>query len=553
MLQPLPTPLSPYSYGRSLFLPYQPLASTGRASRFGFSALQIRREAEDGKGFDKMVICLDNDKLSICKLTTAKAKKEVGKSKYAIFQITDHKNNPYIQDLDTREGRSKNYTITCEISRNEKFDNILLCHGFTETARLKDMAAKEASENSPKGQSKAPAQQKLRGTRQLKKEVVDLRTLLIHCAQAVAADNRLLAGEIIKKIRQHSSRDGEWCQRLAFYLVNGLEARLAGTGSQLFHKMRAKQVSYEDMLKVYNFYLAVCPFHKASQTFANQTILEASVGQSKVHIVDFGVCSAFQWPSLIQRFGEQGMPPRLRITDIIEVPRPGFNPLESIEWAGKLLADYANMYKVPFQYQGIYSRYEDIQIEDLNIEEDEMLIIHCMYRMKNLGDETVAMDSARDRVLKIMRRMNPKVFIVGILNGSYSSPFFLTRFKELLFHYSSMFDMLDTNAPRDNEERKVLEGGMLGRDMLNIIACEGVDRIERPETYRQWQARCLKAGFEQLPLDPAIMKSVLWMKKEFYHEDFVADEDSGWLLQGWKGRVLYALSKWKVNESCADQ
>ena len=113
--------------------------------------------------------------------------------------------------------------------------------------------------------------------------------------------------------------------------------------------------------------------------------------------------------------------------------------------------------------------------------------------------------------------------------------------------------MLDMSAPRDNEERKLLEGGMIGREILNIVACEGADRIERPETYQQWQARCLKAGFEQLPLDPAIMKLVLWMKKEFYHEDFVADEDNGWLLQGWKGRVLYALSKWKVNESCADQ
>ncbi|XP_066360883.1 uncharacterized protein [Miscanthus floridulus] len=89
MLQSLPAPLSPYRYSRSLFLPYQPLASTGMASRFGFPALQIRREAKDAKGFDKMVIHLDGDKLSICRLTTATAKKVPGKSKYAIF--------PYIQ------------------------------------------------------------------------------------------------------------------------------------------------------------------------------------------------------------------------------------------------------------------------------------------------------------------------------------------------------------------------------------------------------------------------------------------------------------------------
>lgn len=74
MLQPLPNPSSPYSYGRSLFLPNQPLISTGWTSRFSFPALQFRRGAEEAKRFvpsiDKLVIDLDSDRLSISKLTT---------------------------------------------------------------------------------------------------------------------------------------------------------------------------------------------------------------------------------------------------------------------------------------------------------------------------------------------------------------------------------------------------------------------------------------------------------------------------------------------------
>nr|CAB3459929.1 unnamed protein product [Digitaria exilis] len=412
--------------------------------------------------------------------------------------------------------------------------------------------AKQASTDSPKGQIKGSSQQKLRGKRQNSKEVVDLRSLLIHCAQAVAADDRLLATDLIKKIRQHSSADGDCTQRLAFYLVDGLEARLSGMGIQMHHKLLAKRVSDEEVFKIYSLCLAASPLLRASYCFANRTIIEASRGQSKVHIVDFGICFGFQWPSLIQQFAEQGVPPKLRITGI-DVARPGFSNLEITEQAGKRLADYANMFKVPFQYQGITSRYENIQIEDIGIEEDEVLIVNSLYRMKTLGDETVAMNSARDRVLKIMRGMNPKVFILGIVNGSYSSPFFITRFKELLFHYSSLFDMFDANVPRDNETRKLIEGKLLGREAMNIIACEGAERIERPETYKQWQARCLKAGFEQLPVDPDVLNSILDMKKGIYHEDFVADEDSGWLLQGWKGRVMHAISKWKPNESCAEQ
>jgi hypothetical protein len=34
-------------------------------------------------------------------------------------------------------------------------------------------------------------------------------------------------------------------------------------------------------------------------------------------------------------------------------------------------------------------------------------------------------------------------------------------------------------------------------------------------------------------------------KVRCYHKDFIIDEDNRWLLQGWKGRILLALSTWK--------
>lgn len=563
MLQPLPTPLSPYSYGRSLFLPNQHLVSTAWTSTFGIPGFQIRRGAEEAKRFvpiiDKLVIDLDTDRgLSISKMTT---KAKVGdKKRYAIFELTDQRHSPYTTDLDILEGRnSKRYAITyCEIIRNDMFDRVLLCYGvenFAEASNLRKIMTKQARKNSLNGQTRGSAQRKLRGMKQLKKDVVDLRNLLIHCAQAVAADDRISASELVKKIRQHSSPDGDSNQRLAFYLVDGLEARLAGIESQVYRKLMASRTSAESLLKAYSLYLSACPFERASFAYANQTILDASKGQQprKVHIVHFGICTGFQWPSLIQRLAnEEGGPPKLRITGI-DMPQPGFHPCEIIEETGKRLADYANLFKVPFQYQGIASRWETVQIEDLNIDKDEVLIVNCMFRMKNLGDEMVSMNSARDRVLKIMRMMNPRVFILGIVNGSYSSPFFITRFKEVLFHYSSLFDMIDANVPRDNEARKMIERGLFGQEALNIIACEGAERTERPESYKQWQARCLKAGFKQLPVDPATLKEIINMKKGIYHEDFVADEDGGWLLQGWKGRVIYAISTWKPNESYLDQ
>jgi len=33
-----------------------------------------------------------------------------------------------------------------------------------------------------------------------------------------------------------------------------------------------------------------------------------------------------------------------------------------------------------------------------------------------------------------------------------------------------------------------------------------------------------------------------------YHKDFVVGEDDQWLLLGWKGRILKAISTWKPND-----
>ncbi|VAH00594.1 unnamed protein product [Triticum turgidum subsp. durum] len=552
VLQPLATPLSPYINNRSLFLPNQPFTSVGWTSGSGFPALRCQRGVEEEKMFAasivKLVIHLKNNILYISQLTT---KAKVGEmSENTIFEVTDQRG------WDTFQGRSnKHHAITtCPIIRNENFDRVLLCYGqksFDGITRLRERMAGEGNKNSLKSRSKG--HQKLWVRKQPRKELVDLRTLLIHCAEAVAKDNHLLANDLLKKIRRHSSADGDCTQRLAFYLVDGLEARLAGIGSHVYRNLVERRTNTTDWLEAYSLLLEACPFKRVSYNFANQTILDVSQRQPRVHIVDFGISFGFQWPSMIQRFAqrEEGAP-KLRITGI-EAPQPGFRPCEMIEETGKRLADYANLFKVPFQYQGIVaSRWETIKIEDLNIAEDEVLIINCIFRMKNLGHETAGVNSARDEVMKTMRRMNPKIFISSTMNGLHSSPFFIQRFKEVMLHYSPMFDMLDANVPRDNKARKMIERIRFGTDALNIIACEGADRTERPESYRQWQARFLKAGFQQLPVDPAFLKRV-HMNNSLYHKEFFAVEDRGWLLQGWKGRVLYAISTWKPDETYDDQ
>lgn len=377
-----------------------------------------------------------------------------------------------------------------------------------------------------------------------KKGVVDLSTLLILCAQAVSSDDRVTANELLKQIRQHSSPLGDGTQRLAHCFANALDARLAGTGTQIYTALSNKKTSAADMVKAYQMYISACPFKKLAIIFANHTILHLAKEVETLHIIDFGIRYGFQWPALIYRLSRRpGGPPKLRITGI-ELPQPGFRPKERVQETGLRLARYCDRFNVPFEFNAIAQKWETIKLEDLKIKENELLAVNAMFRFQNLLDETVVSNSPRDTVLNLIRKANPNIFIHATVNGSYYAPFFVTRFREALFHYSTLFDVLDTNTAREDPMRLMFEKEFFGRRVMNIIACEGCERVERPETYKQWQVRHIRAGFRQLPLDQQLINKLRCKSKGVYHSDFMLLEDGNYMLQGWKGRVVYASSCW---------
>ncbi|KAG5238236.1 scarecrow protein [Salix suchowensis] len=350
------------------------------------------------------------------------------------------------------------------------------------------------------------------------REMVDTRTLLIHCAEAVAGNDHGSAIELLTQIRQHSTPFGDGSQRLAHCFSNALEARMAGTGSEVYANLAANRVTAECILKASRRFISASPFIVM------------------LHIIHFGILYGFPWPSLIQHLSVRpGGPPVLRVTGI-EFPQTEMGPY---------LASYCEKFNVPFEYNARSQKWENVQLEDLKIDRDEVTVVSSLYRFRRLLDETVVLNGHRDAVISLIKRINPAVFIHGIVNGAYNSPFFVSRFREALFYFSSLFDMLEANTAREDPERLVFEQEVFGKEILNVIACEGCDRIERPEKYKQWQARNVRAGLRQLPLKEGIMEKVREQVKSSYHKDFLMDQDGQWMLQGWRGRILFAISCWK--------
>ena len=84
--------------------------------------------------------------------------------------------------------------------------------------------------------------------------VADLETLLIRCAEAVAASDRSRAGDLLERIKRHSLPTGDATQRLAHYFAEGLEARLARSEEHTSELQSLRRISYAVFCLEDNFF-----------------------------------------------------------------------------------------------------------------------------------------------------------------------------------------------------------------------------------------------------------------------------------------------------------
>ncbi|KQJ87042.2 hypothetical protein BRADI_4g09138v3 [Brachypodium distachyon] len=366
---------------------------------------------------------------------------------------------------------------------------------------------------------------RMRGRRGLKQPVMnDLETMLIRCAEAVASNDHCSASDLLERIKRHSSPKGNARQRLAHYFAQGLEARLAGTGSELYHSLFGTCTITVELMKAYHL-----------------SYTTPVAGRRKLHIVHYGINTGLQWPDLIQWLADrEGGPPEVRMTSITG-PQPGFRTSEQIEEAGHRLCNYASKFGMSFNFHTIAVKTDAVRAEDLHIDPDEVPVVNSLFQFRALMDESLTFDrvNPRDTVLNSIRKMKPNVFVHAVTNGPYSGAFFMTRFRHALYNFTALFDMMETMLERD----------LFARCAMNMIACEGADRVERPQNYREWQTRNNRAGLRQLPLDHDIVLTLKSKVKNQYHTHFMINEDHQWLLQGWKGRPLYALSTWTADDA----
>lgn len=372
----------------------------------------------------------------------------------------------------------------------------------------------------------------------------DLRQGLIACARALAENDMPVADWLMTELRPMVSVSGEPLQRLGAYLLEGLVARLASSGSSIYKALKCKEPASSELLSYMHILYEVCPFFKFGYMSANGAIAEAVKGEERVHIIDFQIAMGSQWVTLIQALAARpGGPPCLRITGVDD-PVSAYARGGGLHLVGKRLSRLAESCNVPFEFNAAAISGCEVELNNLEIRSGEALAVNFPFQLHHMPDESVSTENHRDRLLRLVKSLSPKVVtLVEQESNTNTAPFF-PRFVETLDYYTAIFESIDVALPRENNERIQVEQHCLARDIVNIIACEGAERVERHELLGKWKSRFTMAGFTPYPLSPLVNATIKALL-ENYCENYRLEEVDGCLYLGWKNRALVVSCAWR--------
>ncbi|KAK4484399.1 hypothetical protein RD792_006978 [Penstemon davidsonii] len=377
----------------------------------------------------------------------------------------------------------------------------------------------------------------------LKTNPHSLKHLLIACARALFENKLVEFEKLVELARASVSITGEPIQRLGAYMVEGLIARKEFSGTNIYHTLKCNMPPGKELLSYMHILYEICPYMKFGYMAANGAIAEACKNEDYIHIVDFQIAQGTQWVTLLQALASRPSgAPRVRITGIDD-PVSKYARGENILAVGKRLAEISETFNISVEFHAVPVFALDITREMLDIRPGEALAVNFPLQLHHTPDESVDVLNPRDGLLRMVKSLSPKVVTLVEQESNTNTAPFVQRFVESLDFYSAMFESIDATMPRDRKERINIEQHCLARDIVNIIACEGKERVERHELFGKWSSRFIMAGFRQFPLSTYV-NSVIRGLLRCYSEHYTLLEKDGGMLLGWKDRNLISASAW---------
>ncbi|WOL01671.1 scarecrow-like protein 32 [Canna indica] len=398
-----------------------------------------------------------------------------------------------------------------------------------------------------------------------------MEQLLVHCANAIESNDATLAQQILWVLNNIAPPDGDSNQRLTSAFLRALIARASKTGSCKMLTAVAARADADLALHIHRFsavdlasFIDLTPWHRFGYAAANAAIAEAVEGLPVVHIVDLGTTHCMQIPTLIDLLANRPEgPPFLRLTvpSLTTTMAPPMLDM-SYDELGSRLVNFARSRNVAMEFRVIPSDpndafdslVEQIRVQRL-VSEGEAMIVNCQMMLHYIPDETVvgaamaaamnmnsAMLSLRTLFLKALRSLEPALVTVVDEDADFTACDVVGRLRAAFNYLWIPYDAVETFLPKGSEQRRWYESGVCWK-IENVIAQEGLQRVERLETKGRWAQRMRAAGFRSVGFSEEAAGEVKLMLDEHAAGWGMKREEEDFMLT-WKGHNVVFATAW---------
>ncbi|KAF0915885.1 hypothetical protein E2562_000530 [Oryza meyeriana var. granulata] len=307
-----------------------------------------------------------------------------------------------------------------------------------------------------------------------------LSDLLLAGVEAVEAGDSILSSVAFSRLDDFLSGipangAASSFDRLAYHFDQGLRSRMSSACTGCY---QPEPLPSGNNMLVYQIMQELSPFVKFAHFTSNQAILDTTVGDMNVHVVDLNIGEGVQWSSLMSDLARRGGK-SFRLTAITRYADYNDSTQDS---AVHLLSEFAESLKLPFQYNSICMHNEE-ELHALSKECKGSVIMSCdttcMY-YKSLS-------TLQDVLLVCVKKLQPKLVViveedlVRIGRGaSPSSTSFGDFFFEALHHFTMVFESLASCFSGGNYEAclRIVEMDLVGPRIQDFVGKYGSVRVE---------------------------------------------------------------------------
>lgn len=345
----------------------------------------------------------------------------------------------------------------------------------------------------------------------------------------------------VADLAENANSIGTASERIALAFARAFSACLGPEGNEHAGNLYSSTYGETDMISAFNVLVKSTPLVTFGHLFGNLAIAKATEQSNDIHILDLGIGSGLQWLHLLDVLAARpGKKPKVSITGV-DIPSGTGTPDSRLRQTGSMLHQHAKRLGLEFHYSCLAKRLEDVTLQDLYFSPTETLVVNSTFTLHHLPDKLQGEIDYRDKVLQQVKALKPAIVTLTEPDSEHNKLSFAPRLRESLRHYYTVFDVLDTLLPRFMPERQVIEQEFFGREIINVISCEGSQRVERHERHEAWRQRLARNGFA--PADHLITPKDIQQALALHPNFSLQPNGAGYTLC-WKGTPVVAATAW---------